>query len=393
VTLDGESSEPQRGAARGDPGTALLTILAALVLLFLFLAGVKGLGSGFKMLGKDVLGVFFAATTNPFLGLTVGILATTLVQSSSVTTSMIVAMVAAPDNALPLANAVPMIMGANIGTTVTNTLASLAHIGRRDEFRRAFAVATCHDFFNFLAVGILLPIEIMTGVLQRTARMVVGFVGELGGIEYESPLKVALSAAVAPAKAFATWIVATTVAQAVVLILLSALTIFLALGLLVRVLRSLMKTRAEIYLTRALNTSAPVAILLGLIVTISVQSSSITTSLLVPLAGAGLITLQQAFPLTLGANIGTTVTALLASLAVSGPNATAGVTIAVLHLLFNLSGTALVYVVPSARAGVLGAASALANTAVESRRLAIFYVLGLFYGVPALLVFVVPQLW
>jgi sodium-dependent phosphate cotransporter len=379
------------GAARGGGHEYLETVarvLLTLLLLFVFLAGVNGLSAGFKMLGKDVLGAFFAATANPFMGLVVGILATTLVQSSSVTTSMIVAMVAAPENALPLANAVPMVMGANIGTTVTNTLASLAHVGRRHEFRRAFAVATCHDFFNFLAVAVLLPLEIATGLLRRCASLAKDLVIGLGGIDYESPLKSILKNAVVPAQALAEWMFATTMAQAVLLIGLSVATIFVALLLLVRSLKSVMRTRAEIYVTRALNTSTPVAILLGMLITVSVQSSSITTSLLVPLAGAGLLTLERAFPITLGANVGTTITALLASMAVSGPNAAAGVTIALVHLFFNLIGVALVYGVPGARALPLLAASRLADTAVESRRLAFLYVLGLFYGLPALLIFV-----
>jgi solute carrier family 34 (sodium-dependent phosphate cotransporter) len=100
-----------------------------LFLLYTFLVGVNGLGSGFKLLSRDLLDTFFTATENPFVGLMVGILATTLMQSSSVTTSLIVGLVAAPENPLPVANAIPMIMGANIGTTVTGTLASLAHMG------------------------------------------------------------------------------------------------------------------------------------------------------------------------------------------------------------------------------------------------------------------------
>jgi sodium-dependent phosphate cotransporter len=165
-------------------------------------------------------------------------------------------------------------------------------------------------------------------------------------------------------------------------------TIFLALHLLVRALKAVMRTRAEIYVTRALNTSAPVAMLLGAMITVSVQSSSITTSLLVPLAGAGLLTLERAFPITLGANVGTTITALMASMAVAGPNAEAGVTIALVHLFFNAVGVTLVYGIPGARHLPLRAATRLADTAVTSRRLAFLYVLGLFYGLPALLIFV-----
>ena len=77
-------------------------------------------------------------------------------------------------------NAVPMIMGANIGTTVTNTIVALAHIGRPEEFRRAFAVATCHDFFNFIAVIVLLPLEIATGFLSKTAAVFAGGLANSG---------------------------------------------------------------------------------------------------------------------------------------------------------------------------------------------------------------------
>ena len=118
-----------------------------------------------------------------------------------------------------------------------------------------------------------------------------------------------------------------------------------------------------------------------------VQSSSITTSLLVPLAGAGLITLEQAFPVTLGANLGTTVTALMASLAVAGPNAEAGVVIALTHLMFNLAGTILIYPVETVRRIPLRAARKLGAIAVRSKAAAVGYVALLFYALPALFAF------
>jgi len=350
--------------------------------------GIKGLGSGFKLLGKDVLETFFAATENPFVGLVVGILATTLVQSSSVTTSMIVGLVAAPDNPLPIANAVPMIMGANIGTTVTNTIVSMAHMGRRDEFLRAFSVATCHDFFNFIAVAVLLPFEMATGFLRHSAETIGDLLGGTGGVTYESPLKAALKVGVAPLKGLAGGLFDAKTGQAIVLVLLSGTLIFVALLLIVRVMRRLMQTRVEVYVTRVLGSNAVLSMLVGVIITVMVQSSSITTSLLVPLAGAGLVTLQQAFPITLGANVGTTVTALIASLAVTGGNAHFGVKIALVHLLFNLAGILIVYPVRAIRRIPLAAAERLARTAVTSRKWAIVYVAALFYGLPALLIFI-----
>ena len=362
----------------------LRRLSAVLLLLFVFLLGVKGLSSGFRLLGEDLIQSFFAATENPFIGLVVGLLATTLVQSSSVTTSMIVALVAAPENPLPLANAIPMVMGANIGTTVTATFVSLAHLGRRDEFERAFPVAICHDAFNYFSVLILLPIEMATGILRRTAVRLAGFLGGVGGVEYESPLDTVLDAGLAPVKALADLTLAAQGARGTFLIAVSGLFIFFALFLLVKVLRSVLHARVEEAVNGALGRSAILAILVGVAVTVMVQSSSITTSILVPLGGAGLLRLEQAFPVTIGANIGTTVTALLAAMAVSGPNADAGLQIALVHLVFNLSGLAIIYPVQRIRKVPLDVARGVTRLALRSRKLTVLWVALLFYGVPSL---------
>jgi len=362
-------------------------LLLLMFLLFVFLVGVKGMGDGFKLLGRDVLEKFFTATENPFMGLIIGILATSLVQSSSVTTSMIVGLVASPENPLPIANAVPMIMGANIGTTVTNMIVSLAHMGRREEFRRAFAVATVHDFFNIMAVAILLPLELATGYLQKTSGLFVSVVSRLTGAEYESPVRVAIAEGVHPLKELTAVIFGSPQGQGILLACISGGLIFIALFALVRVMRSVMMTRVETYINRFVGGPALLAIAVGSVVTVMVQSSSITTSLLVPLAGAGLLTAQQAFPLTIGANLGTTVTALLASLAVSGVNAEAGIHIALVHLLFNLTGAVIIFPVRAIRRIPVAGAEWIAAVTARSRRWALLYVFGVFYGIPALLVF------
>lgn len=355
---------------------------AAIGLLFVFLVGVNGLGDGFNALGRGLLDSFFAATSNPFLGLTIGILATTLVQSSSVSTSLIVGLVAAPENPLPLANAVPMIMGANIGTTVTNTIVSLFHIGPKAEFRSAFSVATCHDFFNFMAVAILLPLELATGLLGRTAAAIVSALPGFGGVQYESPIKGVIKTALAWMKIPVDSLFSTAEARAAAMILFSVALIFAALVLLVRVLRATLKARVSGMVAHSLETSPLLAIGIGIAATVMVQSSSITTALLVPLAGAGIVTLQQAFPITIGANIGTTVTALLAALSISGANADAGVTIAIVHLLFNLTAALIIYPAVQIRALPLNASQRLADVAVRSRAWAVAYVALLFYGLP-----------
>lgn len=362
----------------------LVRTVVVVTLLYFFLIGVNGLGAGFRALGEGVLDSFFAATENPFIGLMVGILATTLVQSSSVTTAMIVGLVAAPLNPIPIEHAVPMIMGANIGTTVTNTIASLAHMGRREEFRRAFAVATVHDFFNYLAVLVLLPLELFTGFLQTSATAMTSMLSGVGGADYDSPIKGAIQAGGVPIEAALAMLLPSDQAVAIGYVAVSAVLIFATLIGIVKVMRSSMQSSMENLVSRALEKNALVAISLGVIATVMVQSSSITTSLMVPLAGAGVLTLRQAFPVTLGANIGTTVTALLAALAATGVNAQAGLTIALVHLLFNLSATVLIYPWEPIRRIPLTLASRLADVAVDSKWLAIAYVVGLFYAIPVL---------
>ena len=117
-------------------------------------------------------------------------------------------------------------------------------------------------------------------------------------------------------------------------------------------------------------------------VTAVIQSSSVTTSLLVPLAGAGVVKLEKIFPVTLGANVGTTITALLASLAGDAR----GLSIALVHLLFNLAGILIIYPYKPIRKVPLFLARKLADAAVRSKRNAVFFVVGLFYALPGLLI-------
>ena len=379
---------PVRQSPSQDSPSAVTRLVTVLLLLSGFLIGVKGLGEGFKLLGGDFLDLIFTTTENPFIGLVVGILATTIVQSSSVTTSMIVGLVAAPEFPLPLANAVPMIMGANIGTAVTATVVSLAHMGRREEFERAFPVAVCHDVFNYVTVLLLLPLELATGFLQRIAVWLGTLLEGAGGFAYDSPLASALSATFDPVEQFAAWLFPMAQVQGVALIAFAGGLIFASLFLLVKVMRSLVRTRVELLVTNVLGSSAVLSMLVGVAVTVMVQSSSITTSLLVPLGAAGLLRLEQALPITIGANVGTTVTALLAALAVSGPNAIYGLEIALVHLMFNLTGTVLIYPLKVIRSVPLRLARYLTTLALRSRKLTLFWVAALFYGVPALLLFV-----
>jgi len=349
-----------------------------LALLYLFLTGVELLGGGFKSLGKDLVDGLFEGVSNPLGGLFVGLLATVLVQSSSVSTSVIVGLVAS--GVVGIDDAVPMVMGANLGTTVTNTLASLGHVRHDHEFRRAFAAATVHDFFNILAVAVFLPIELATGYLSSAATWITEQLIGSSGASFKSPLKAAVKWPAGRVKDLLADLGAHGDVKGGLLIVVGLVFIFIALAYITKNMRLLVADRVEVAINRALGAgSGIVAIVLGIIITISVQSSSITTSVLVPLAASGVLTLENIYPVTLGANVGTTVTALLASLATGSP---AAVTVAIVHTLFNISGIAVFYPLGTLRRIPLRLADGLATLAIERRAAAVGYTFGMFVVVP-----------
>ncbi len=340
------------------------------LLLYLFLTGVALLESGIKALGGDVQETLFEGVANPLAALFVGVLATVLVQSSSVSTATIVGLVGA--GVISVDQAVPMVMGANIGTTVTNTLASLANVRRPAEFRRAFAAATVHDFFNVCAVAVLLPLEVAFGLITKSAVWLSDLLFGTGGTDFKSPLKEAV-------KAPAGWIDDTIAGfgldgnlLGVALIIIGLVAIYLALAFITKNMRALVAKRAEVTLNRLLSQGGGViAMVVGLVFTLAVQSSSITTSVMIPLAAAGIITLENIYPVTLGANVGTTVTALLAALATGSVPA---LTVALAHTIFNLYGILLFYPIQIMRQLPLKLARMLAALAVKSKTLALGYV-------------------
>ena len=355
-------------------------VRAALVvgLIYIFLVGVSSLEAGIKAMGEDTQERLFSAASNPIAALSIGILGTVLVQSSSASTSVIVGLVAS--GALGVDDAVPMVMGANIGTTVTNTLVSLGHIRQSNEFRRAFAAATVHDFFNVLAVALLLPLELAFGVISGTAEWMSGKLVGSAGTEWKSPVKAWVKEPVSWLQSFWEAVGTMGTLQGVLLVLTGLGVILLALTFITKNMRALVADRVERSVNAMLSRGGgAVALLLGLLITVAVQSSSITTSILVPLAGAGVITLRNAYPVTLGANVGTTITALLASLAASSPES---LTVALAHTTFNVIAILALYVVPIARNVPIVAAERLADIAVERRTLAVAYVAFVFIVLP-----------
>jgi sodium-dependent phosphate cotransporter len=359
--------------------------LLAVAALFLFISSVTMIGTGLKCIAKDEAGEaflnwIFSLVDNPVSGLFIGVLVTSLVQSSSLTTSMVVGLVAAGD--LELVQAIPVIMGANIGTSVTNLLVSMANVPRRLEFRRSLSGAIVHDFFNVLSVLVLLPLEVTAGVISRPTSWVAAQLGDTRMFASDPAKRIdVLKTLFGAIGDFFKWFLGDALglsptATGSVIACLALVMLFVSLWMLVKMLRGLMQKRLSGMFDRTIFRNPPVAFAVGIALTAVVQSSSVTTSLIVPLVGAGVLRVEQIYPYTLGANIGTTVTAMLAAL---GTASAPAVACALGHLLFNIYGTCIFWPLKFVP---ISLAMGFAKMAARRRLIAVAFLIGFFFLLP-----------
>lgn len=386
----GDQRPPDQVGAGPDPDPSSrlenwVRLLLAILFLYAFLVGIKGLETGIGSLGEAFVDDVFAAVAHPLSGLAAGVLATALVQSSSVTTSTVVGLVGA--GVLGIDVAVPIVMGANIGTTVTATLAALGHVRQSAYFRRAFAAATVHDYFNILAVIVLFPLEVALGLVSRTAVWLASvFEGLVPGTTgQQGPVKRAIEAPI-DAMIGALESLGWENAAGPVIIAIGVLLIFLSLWQITNQMKRVISGHIEAAINRILGKGAGAgAMAVGLVLTMAVQSSSITTSILVPLAAAGVLTLTSVYPVALGANVGTTITALLASVAADSPDA---LVVALAHTTFNLLGILIFYPLPVMRRIPVRIAEWTAEIGTRNRTLIAVYIIGMFFALPIVILFI-----
>jgi len=488
---------------------------SALACMYIFLCGLSLMGSAFKVLGGRGASGMFSAVDNPVSGVMTGILATVLVQSSSTSTSIVVAMVG--EGALTVKMSIPIIMGANIGTTVTNTIVAMGSMSDSVSLQRAFAGATVHDMFNYLAVATLLPIEVITGAIQGEGGMIywishaitVAFMGgDEGGKLFTSPIKTITKAIVGKIISANKYVIyaltlekplpqaaasvnetvceslnstrrlaasdadeeaypqterallsrrmagsdkedcstyycvgkdldkqfskiskssykklhgcegmilgepcgkdncyldagkyyedkvengrlvkggflqgASDMAGGAIALILSLIMLCFGLWGLTTSLKTMFLGKANAILRQATKLNPYLAIVIGVGITIIVQSSSVTTSALTPLCGLGVLPLEKMLPLTLGANIGTTMTALIASLVSLKFGA---VQIALCHLLFNLIGIVIWFPIPLMRKVPLAGARLMGLYASKFKFFPLVYILICFVLIPGI---------
>ncbi len=362
-----------------NSGKNLLRWANLVFMLYLLLLAVSIVGSGFKLATGEQAKVLFEFASHPVAGLMIGLVATALIQSSSTVTSIIVGLVA---GGLPVETAIPMVMGANIGTTVTNTLVSLGHVRCKQEFKRAFASATIHDFFNLLAVVIFLPLEMMFGIFEKISHWLVSPMLATGDVSIKSFnfIKPLTSPVVSTLKDSLSSF--SHVVGGVILIAIGIATIFIAITFMGKLMKKLMVGRAKNVLQNAIGKGPIHGILSGSIVTILVQSSSTTTSLMVPLVGTGVLKVRDVYPFTLGANIGTCITALLAATAVTGEYAIFALQIALVHLTFNLFATIFIFGIPFLRELPIKGADLISDMAMKNKMVVALYLITVFIIMP-----------
>ena len=357
--------------------------------VYILITAVSIIGSGFGAATGGRAEEIFAFAQNPVIGLVIGIFATVLTQSSSTTTSIVVGMVA---GGLPLETAIPILMGANVGTTMTSTLVSLGAAGDRNQFRRAFTAASVHDMYNLLSVAIFFPLEWAFGILNRVSTWFAGATtGSDGGIiaTIFTGMGSAVTAVTDPGADLVEaglLAIMPPVWAGIAMIVLGVAGILLVIKFISSMLKVLLVGNVEKMFHNAIGRGPISGIVSGLIITVMVQSSSTTTSLAVPLAASGKFSIWQIYPFTVGANVGTTMTAMIAAFGFSGSAATAAMTAAAVHLFYNIFSAIVIFSLPFLRPIPVIGATWLGNLGAKNKLYVVAWLAGLFIVLPGIII-------
>lgn len=345
-----------------------------LLALLLFIFAIDLLTVAMSHLNSDVAESILMATRNPFVSLFIGLLMTALIQSSSTVTASVVAVVASGN--LSLEQAVPMVMGANIGTTLTSTLVSLSYIMNKKQFKRALSAGMLHDIFNIFTVVLLLPLEVYFGFLSKISITIADFFtpdeSYVGPIVYNKVFTRPISE----------WI-SNTIDIPFLTMILSIFLVFAAIKILSTAVYKAFVLDSFQDINELIFKNPYMAFVYGTFFTAAVQSSTVTTSLVVPLVANKKVSVKKSFPFIIGANIGTTITAAIAAIY----KTEAAIALAIVHFLFNLIGALIFLPFPVLRNLPVTLALYMGSKSVKSKFLGFAYILLTFFIIPFLLIY------
>lgn len=344
----------------------ILTLAFFLFSIKLMVTSLGGFAASFQ---ENIL----SSSLDPFIGLFIGLLVTAIIQSSSTTSTMVVAMVATGN--LTIQEAIPIIMGANIGTTLTSTIVSLGFISDKKAFRKAVSAGVIHDFYNIILVLILFPLEYYYGVLSGVSielqQQIFGSHAATSGESWKWFLDFGITDGIAG-----------LIQNNVALMIVSFALLFTSIKMLTGFIQKTVIGDSKNKLRKYVFQKPAKSFGWGILITSAIQSSSVSTSLLVPLVATRKIRLKNAFPFIIGANLGTTLTALIAA---SFSSDTA-MSIAIAHLLFNLSGALLFMLSAGLRTAFVNFIGRFSSLLTKKRVVGLAYVIVTFFLLPFLLI-------
>src|SRR5688572_4372598 len=334
--------------------------------------------SSLQHLGKTAAETIILATSNPFTGLFIGLLITAMIQSSSTTTAMVVALVAS--GSITIESAIPIIMGANVGTTITSTIVSMGFINKKKDFRRAVAAGTYDGFFNILIVVILFPLQYYYGFLSEISLWIADYFFHPSVVPVETSFT-------------ARWtlfgnavdFLLTIIPSGFLLALLAFVLLFTSILLFRKLISGLLLATSPERFSRFFFKNAWKSFFWGILTTAAIRSSTITISVVVPIVAQKIVSLRKAAPFILGANIGTTITAFIAALL--NVNASTAISIAIAHFLFNFIGVIVFYPIPLLRRIPFEFANRLGRLTLKYRLAGFVYILLTFFFIPFSLIF------
>jgi solute carrier family 34 (sodium-dependent phosphate cotransporter) len=279
-----------------------------------------------------------------------------------------------------LHSAVPIIMGANVGTTITSSIISLGFINRKKDFKRAVAAGSYHCFFNLLTVILLFPLEYHYRFLSDLSQRVAAYFTSPGNVttpgaawHFSSLFEPLVKGLMSSLPNAYVWMIAGFV------LLFGSILLFRKL------ISDLLKAKSPEAFSRFFFRSPLKSFAWGLITTAAIRSSTITTSVVVPIVAKKITTLRQAAPFIMGANIGTTITAFIA--AVLNSNTSNAISIAMAHFLFNLVGVILFFPIPALREIPIRLSSSLGRFTSEYRFAGVAFILITFFFLPFALLY------
>ncbi|KAL3667932.1 hypothetical protein V7S43_006809 [Phytophthora oleae] len=382
----------------------LFYTVAMLAALYFFMVAVKFIESGFTVaLGCDAKGAFTIAN-NPLAGLVLGLVSTALLHSSSTITSITVTLVAT--QGLTIRQGVFIVMGANIGTCVTCIVVAFGQIQTRSRFQRAMEAATVHTMFNVWSVFIMFPLEVIFHPLERLSVLMSD--AKTSGGSFASPVDAVI-------KPFSSLLIRVDTQSimditsgkkqctsdvsllsggafegsslsdgqiGVIVVVIGFLMLAASLIWFIQMLAKVFLGPTKVLVSRMLAFNGYINIIAGAMITFVVQSSTVVTCTLTPMAGLGVFTLDQVYPLIVGANLGTCGTALLASLVVGDKQAVA---VALAHLWFNVFGIVLFYLIPFMRRPILSWARSIAYFSASWAGVGIAFIFMVYLILPGVL--------